>query len=738
MNGAYDPLQAAVQGYRQARAPDVLVMPDGSEIELPPGATDADKQRVAADWLVEADRRQRVETAGNEFARTMPPKGPVGAAMDEFGVNFTGGLTDLAGAAITGVPGLDGGMEDLDFWERRDALRHARGVNREASGLPGWADVGASVAGAVTGFPGSAGALLLEGAGPLSRVARFATGGAIEGGAAGAGNSDARSLPGLFEDTLLNAGVGAAVGTGLQMGTEAVGGVTRGVYGRPGGQSREAFERQEAIGYRPTFGSVGNERAMSLESALGQYPLNPARLVPGLPTITRNWARNEGVPEGQVMSEIEQYLSSPAARTQNVAEFNANSQGMFERGARNLEADRAALGDELANAVPAREPTTLDPIRRVPEDLRAEGRGVGLIDDASREVSNFTRNPRTGPVDAGLDQQLGNQINSVDAQLQAMTSYRQRVIGGPGVNSTLDAQISRLEQTRAVLEQQRQNNLGIGFRAALDERSNLGRRGANEVGLDSMVKDRMYAGASSALEDTASRVGAGDTFREVNARFRQNYADDALLSRYTTPDPRQNFTRLKTAFTKGAYDEIDTLARRLDPEDWSDLRGNFIHHLGSKPANPRDFDLTEFRRNWDAIPDEAKLRLVPDDKSRAVLDAVSAVAEDVKKVLASRNSSNSALQGGVIASFAVKFATFAGLAAKVAGTDAALASRMAAQALAGKPNELNALVKTLLLADATRTGGENVEQAKEIFPEIPGMALDAARQGYQRMTGGTP
>lgn len=751
--------------------PELFAAPNGKAFAAP---LDPQERQVFLTQLAEEwDRWDAAQAAGKAMGearvRDFGPPSKLEAGLREFGVNALMGIPDYISAAATGIPGAvrdpesAAALDGLDFWQRRDASRAARDTTREASGLSRRADNLWSLAGVIGSLPllGGGGGVVRAGTSVPGRLAGATRAGAIEGAISGVGDSDAQSLPGLFEDAAMGAGVGAGFGTALQGGAEGIAATTRGMYARapgdPRGSSLEAYNRQTELGLRPTPGSIGNEAASSLEQSLAQMPFNPSSAVASaisrIPGAGRWYSARQGLqenlgrPEQWVIDETQAYLANPGARTQNIAEFNAQTQGGLEGASAGLSAERNALGQQLDQVVPPGSPTPVTPVEAVPGDLRAQYRGADLISDARSEVSRLNKNPRVGAVYSGLDQQLRAQMATIQydlwqrgQQLSAIQNYR-AAITDPVVGAQLDRQIASMQAGIQTVQGDLQrvqgqwlDNQGVAFQAARDWRSGIGSRLEHSAGLDAGVKKQLYRAGSDALEQGAEAYGgkaARDEVARVNRDFKANYADDQIVQDFLTKGPTQNYPKLERAFLKGDTETLRALEARMSPDDWGNVRGNIIHHFGAKPNDPTGFDLTRFKQKWEALSPDGKAILAPDPESRAVLDSLAAIADDVQAQLSARNHSRTAVQGSVFGSLAVKAGTFIKFAARMTATDLAFASDMTTKAIAGKPDELQAFLRRALLTEVTR-GDEPREE--EMRDTVKNWAGDATRA----LTGGNP
>jgi hypothetical protein len=699
--------------------PDIIQLSDGRKFKVPGyGALTPDQQ---AQRVAQLEREARVAGAAKRLndqeAQTGVSSmlsdtglgGTVKSALrgideagDEFARNFTGGLTELAGAGASYLNFTDEDpFEGMDFWERRDAIELAQDNEAEAY-LPGWVDDTASVVGAL-GMGGGPALVKRVIQGPKAAATVGATVGALEG----AGNSNAQNLSDLFQDALIGGGVGGAVGAGSDLLLDkVVGGTARKVFADENSASR--FDELEALGIPPSVGAIGNRNAATLENAFAESPvtatlgrtMDAIPLVPGRSASGKQQLQVEALERAlgdKVTSNmvapgdaIAQTDSALAPYLRDVAQQNVD-RGIKERG--DLEA-------AFSTMVPPSTPVNISNTRRAPGEFVRGGESARLSEAAQGEVDTILRNPRK-PVDTAKDAKLNTDLRKIEADIARAEGQMSALPPGDPQALRLRATVDRLNKTREKTLGLIDENKGPTWRALRQERSFIGSNltDGSFARLSSRDDNALYSAITRDLERAAAKVGgpkARTNFRNMTRREREIYASEALIKPLTTQKGAAgNVPFLKAAIIKGNDAEYDALVSRLTPEEMGTFRANALHMLG---RNTKDdpFVPSQFSGNWQRMSPEAKNKLVPDPQQRALIEAISGVSDSFTARGMASNRSNSANAAGVMAFLGAAVANPAKIIpflATAGGIDRVVVSRAMAEAVAGRPTQLGQLVR---------------------------------------------
>lgn len=622
--------------------------------------------------------------------------GPAGrglaAGANEFLDNYTMGLGDYvrAGASYLTLPGTETPLDNMDFYQRRDAYREARNQQTEEA-LPGFVDDALSLAGVLTSAPAQAAA---SGVGlPLAdRFARGASAGLGYGVAEGVGNSRGRSIPKLASDAAAGGAIGTAGGLAAEGLASGVGAAARRVLGRPGNESRELYDALMHLDVPPTVGAIGGRTASTLENTFAQNPISPAKLFPAT-NLTKIQSRQaEGLESAIGQETAAMRGSSTALPATTSGDASAVLRRLAEEAGANIRATRQGLEDRFSQIVPPDTPVRVNKIRQVPEDLRRQSRDVGLQERATSDVQNLLRNPGV-PVNNQRAVQLANQRGVLEGQMNQIDSQLATLSGQPGS----DQQIRALGRTRSKLATQLrrvdkliERNTGRTFQATRDWRTGIG-KGTEQSGLQGYEKDVLYEPTTRALE----RAG-GKEFKDLTAQERKLYAAEDAISGYMKDG--SPISRLKSAIRAGRLDEVQQFKESVPKEKWAAAMADFVDDLGRSPRSGGDFSFRYFANNWRSLPDEAKTVLVDDVEARAALDVASDIAKAFEERGGTFGSSFSGIQGGTLANVWLAMTNPAKWLSTIAGffgVEAGLASKELAKAVAKYPTATGAVTRAV-------------------------------------------
>lgn len=627
---------------------------------------------------------------------------------DEFARNMTGGLSELAQAGASYInfgPDEEDPFNDLDFWERRDAIEMAQDQEAEEY-LPPWLDNTASVLG-VLGLGGPA----ASAPGLMNTVKGGATVGAIEG----LGNSDAQSLPELAGDVALNTGLGAGVG-GLSdiFLSKIVGGAARKVFADE--NSAEAFDALETLGIPPSVGAIGNRTAGTLENAFAESPvsgvlgrgMDAARVVPGTSSSLKQQMQVEALDRALGDKVTSQMVRPGEVVAQTDSAVGPYIRDVAKTGLERGRAEMRGLETDFAATVPPGTPVNIGNTRDAPEAFRRGGESERLASAAQGEVDTILKNPRQ-PVNTAKDATLNSNLSKIDADIARAEGQISALPPGSPQSAKLRTTVAKLNQKKQATLKEIDANKGPKWSALRQERSIIGRNTDPEsfAKLSTRDDNALYAAISRDLERAAARVAGPrgvKKFRDMTKREREIFASAELIKPMaTTQGAASNVPALKAALVKGNDAELDALLSQVKPEEMGLFRANALHMLG-RNAKDDPFVPSQFHGNWQRMTDEAKNKLVPDPGQRALVDAIANVSESFTSRGMSSNRSNSASAAGVMAFLGASVASpdkILPFLVTAGGVDRVVASRALAEAVAGRPTQLGQLVRRAAYRSAT-------------------------------------
>lgn len=666
----------------------------------------AERVQAGADQRLDAELNEGVSGAINQGEARWPL-----ALLSEFGRNFAWGAPEnLEGAGLSGS-GFEGGpVEPRDFYERRDAARLAQDQYTEESGLWGWADDAASLTGVVTA-PGPKGL-------GASRFGRAAQRGVTEGAASGALEGEAQNVNEMLEEAFLSSIVGGGGSVGLETVT---GGITGGLQRLLGDEDSGArYDAQKELGMDPTAGSVGNEAAAGIENNRANSQMSGPRLLSNaIPD-----AKNKQAAQWETLTQnynMAMKMIDPDFVPISPDEFASRTGGSIERAQEAIQGDRQSIGDTMAEAIPGDTQVNTRLIQETPDVFREQGRH-GLAGETEEYINQqlLTR-PETiidNPLQSSLTnsyQEAMGQLQTMRTSLSDMKAKQAELRNNPGNYrqaarraSLMDDNIADMEKQIALMETnigdirgRMRNNTTMNFGDVKDFRTGVGQK-ADSGGPNELAADTLNEAATISMADAA-----GPQFRELNEKFRQTYADDEVIGKYFKGKNSSILGTLKTAVKGGNTEILDTLEKRMSPEDWTQVRSGLVDQMSRGPGG--EPSMTKFSKEYGSLGDDMRRRLAGSDEAKALLDAVSSVVGGMQNQVKEKNFSQTARNVETSGVLAMAFNNPMGaLSALTVGgiADTAIASKALAAAVAGRPNALNSLVKQALERQYTREDAE--------------------------------
>lgn len=726
--------------------------PGGRTYRIPSTFTE-DQIREA---VTKIDQQERVEFGAlNRYNQSFSQSGAPNAfqaGVDEFGRNFLydvpanveamepNWFTDLLLKERANFGNAEdsafGHLVPRDFYERRAAHREAQDQYTANSGLPELLDDALSLAGVLLA-PGPKGGRT----GSFGRrMAGAAGGGAVEGAASGVLEGEGMSPEEQLQDFFFNTMLGTAAGGAIQAGGEAISGGVQRAYGRP--DSLEAYLAQSKAGMTPTAGSVGNPRAAMAENTLIDYPFSLNRMVPLVPDTASKRTKNQQVLSGQYDEAMD--TISPGYEPRAESRFNAESAEAIQDTRARLKQDRRNLSEEMLAEIPPDTPVRTTPIEELPENMRAGSRDVNLVGRAQEDVNRLMANPATvtdDPLYRALSDeytQLTEQRGKIAGNIEKMKADRAELINNPQKYRNGARRAERLERHIASAEEQLgkidtnitdtqrrvRDNRTRTFGATKDWRSTIGEQGADAGGLGKYEKDELYEVVTRQLEEAG-----GDKFKELNDQIRQKYADDDTLKAYFGETPSNTFSRMKTLFTKGNREVLETMERTMDPQEWAAIRAGTLDELSRDSKG--QISMQNFWKSFGGMGETEQRALAGSDEAFALLKSLEEVTKTLDPSVVNRNFSGTAASGGLLGTIAVSPDSAAKFMVRLGIVDAAMASDMMASAVAGKPDALTSALKAWARKSQTRGDEDTTQVQSETLENAADSATSAVMEATE-------
>lgn len=434
-------------------------------------------------------------------------------------------------------------------------------------------------------------------------------------------------------------------------------GVKRLLSAPDGGATVEAMDR---LGMRPSIGLTGNQNAATMENA--------AAILPFFGSVAKN------VQTGQV-DDFGNALNDTAS--------SLRPNGAVSK------ADDIMLGEQVHDIA-----TTGAARKKADFSNRENAMMKAIGSDTPVDITNTRAAiakmiPKADPEMQGA---LQHELDQLDQMVLKNKTVTQQPVTKTSSVLGADGQPIVTQGTKAVESVTPTNT--VPYEQFRNWRTNVGRR-TNQPSIGGGQMKQLYKGITSDLEGAADNAGVGDDFKNLMSEQANAHDETQLMGEggdlaHLEPLANNQTERGKAFFQQaiGNPDRMQLLKRNATPEQWKQLAGDTLEHLGlaKDSAQGAAGDLISpntFLTNWSKMDNRVKNMLFDDNAgTRQTLDDLAVVAEAMRKRGNSSNFSNTA-GVGMSAGALAKAGGAIGAAGAGTGAGAAVAGLPGAAAGAG-------------------------------------------------------
>jgi hypothetical protein len=343
-----------------------------------------------------------------------------------------------------------------------------------------------------------------------------------------------------------------------------------------------------------------------------------------------------------------------------------------------------------------------------------------MAQGAADELSGRFGNQPVYPIDQAKHATLSQQLGTIEGRIQQAQAQLRRFknLDQPQPKA-LQKTIAKEEAARTKKLAEIEKNMGPSFAATRQERGKLGSGLKDGGGLDQRDSQLLYGPLTKQLEEAAGRVsptGAED-FAAMTAKEKELYAQRGFNKKLGEPGTAaNNVTMLKTAMLKGNDEGLSALLRNVPDEARPQLQADLIDSLG-RPTSQEPFTVGQFATSWRKMSDPAKQQLfVGNPEGLAIAETIAEISEDMVRRGATRNHSNTAAAGSVMAGLGASIAAPGSVVpflVTTLGIDRAVASQALASAVAGERTQIGQLMRQAISAKTRTEVGNKLEREYE-------------------------